>query len=240
MKKIIAIVICSFAVFGCSKSDKDAPPISLSDATSSAQVKKAVEVQKAAEAPKADKSVPLTQYQEMNSGKQLLFSHLAISGMPIDYEKIASFISNEYNHQSDEFKKRDMVNALKSGIDKELAKAKDGRYYYMEISANWDKYDFGSKSFSTSDIGGNGRYFRFNDFAVTYRLEWPNAGQFSKLLVPDENQARAIEALRTKYNGIKTRVYFFITDTKLGDTTVLGEITKVQVMDAKGNLLAEI
>ncbi len=225
---------------GCSKSDKDSPPVSLSDAASTAQVTKAVEVKKAADAPKADKSVPLTQYQEMNSGKQLLFSHLAISGMPVDYAKIAEMISKEYARESDEFKKRDILAALKPGVDKELARAKDGRYYYMDIEASWEKYDFDSKSFASPSIGESGRYFNFNDFAYGYRLEWPNGAAFSKLAVPDESQARAIEALRVKYNGINTRIYFFVADTKLGETTVLGEITKVKVMDAKGNLLSEI
>ncbi|MEX8501967.1 MAG: DUF4852 domain-containing protein [Leptothrix ochracea] len=241
MKKILAIVICVVAVLqGCSKKDKDTHPVSLNDAMSSSAAKKAVEVQKAADAPKADKSIPLTQYQEMNNGKQLLFSHLAISGMPVDYAKIAENISAEYTRESDEFKKRDIMNALKPGIDKEISKAKDGRYYYMNIDANWDKYDFASKSFASNNIAGSSRYFMFDNFAYRYKLEWSNGNAFSKLTVPDEGQARTIEALRIKHNGINTRIYFFLADTKLGESTVLGEITKVKVMDANGNVLSEI
>jgi hypothetical protein len=241
MKKILAIVICVVAVLqGCSKNDKDTHTVSLNDAMSSSAVKKAVEAKKAADAPKADKSVPLTQYQEMNSGKQLLFSHLAISGMPVDYAKIAESISTEYARESDEFKKRDIMNALKPGIDKEISKAKDGRYYYMNIDANWEKYDFASKSFASNNIGGSGRHFIFNDFSYHHKLEWSNGAAFSKLIVPDEGQARTIEALRIKYHNINTRIYFFLADTKLGEATVLGEITKVKVMDANNNLLGEI
>jgi hypothetical protein len=241
MKKFLAIVIFSGAILqGCSKADKESPPASLSDASSTTQVKQAVDAKKATDAPKADKSIPLDKYQDMNSGKQLLFSHLAFSGMPVDYAKIAESISQEYMRESDEFKKHDILNALKPGIDKEIAKAKEGRYYYMDIDARWDKYDFNSKSFASTSIGESGRYFSFNDVAYGYKLEWPNGAAFGKLIVPDEAQARVIESLRAKYDSINTRVYFFVSDTKLGETTVLGEITKVKVMDSKGNLLGEI
>ena len=241
MKKILTLVICAAAILqGCSKSDKDEAPVSLKDAASTAQVIKAVEEKKAADAPKANKSVPLEQYKELNSGKQLLLTYLAISGMPIDYAEVAKKISKEYDRESDEFKKRDIMNALKPAIDKEIEKAKNERYFYMDVDADWSKYDFASQSFASANIGESGRYFNFRDFSYEDRLEWSNGGKFNKLTVLDENQARTIEALRVKYNGIKTRIYFFLADTKLGEKTDMGEITKVQVMDAKGNLLSEI
>lgn len=240
MKKIIAILFCASAMLqACSKSDQNTAPVSLNDAASPAQAKKAVEEQKAAAAPKANKSLPMEQYQELNSGKQLLFTYLGISTMPVDYEKIAATISNEYRSQSDEFKKRDILNALKPGVEKEVAKAKEGRYFFMDLDGKIDKYDFNTKSFAITEFNDSSSYRYFYDLSE-YRLNFINSANFSKLAIADENQARSIEGLRSKYQGLKTRVYFFAADTKLGETTVLGEITKVRVLDSKGNVLAEI
>jgi hypothetical protein len=240
MKKIIAILFCSIALLqGCSKGDQSTAPASLNDAASPAQAKKAVEEKKAAAAPKANKSLPIEEYQELNSGKQLLFTYVGISTMPVDYEKIATTISNEYRGQSDEFKKRDILNALKPGVEKEIAKAKEGRYFFMDLDGKIDKYDFNTKSFTITELNDSASYRYFYDLSE-YRLSLINSANFSKLAISDENQARSIEGLRSKYQGLKTRVYFFAADTKLGETTVLGEITKVRVLDGKGNLLIEI
>jgi hypothetical protein len=62
----------------------------------------------------------------------------------------------------------------------------------------------------------------------------------SKLPIENEETARTIESLRTKYNAIRLRVYFFASDTKLGEKIVRTEITKLKVMDAQGTVIAEI
>lgn len=240
MKEILTIVLCASALLqGCSKTEQTNAPVSLNDATSPTLAKKAVEENKAAAAPKANKSLPLEQYQELSSGKQLLFTYLGISTMPVDFEKIAAVISNEYRSQSDEFKKRDILNAIKPGVEKEIAKAKDGRYFYMDIDGRLDKYDFNTKSFTVIDLNDSGSYRYFYDLSE-YKLNFTNNSSFNKITVLDENQARSIEGLRSKYQGIKTRIYFFAVDTKLGETTILGEITKVRISDGKGNTLTEI
>jgi len=234
----ISAVILVAVLQGCSKSEGDNEPVSLKDAASPIQAKQAIEEQKAAAAPKANKSVPPDQYQELNSGKQLLFANLAVNSMPLDYEKIAAQISNEFSFQSDEFKKRDMLNALKPGIDKEVDKAKLGRYYFMEMNESLEKYDFNSKSFPVTALMESSSYRYFYDLSQ-YRLTFSNSLAFSKLAVPDENQARIVESLRTN-GSLKTRVYFFAADTKLGEPIVIGEITKVKISDKKGNLVAEM
>lgn len=246
MKKTIICLACFFAILqGCSKSESPpaaspgvpAKPVSLQDATSTTQAAKAVEQAKTAAAPKADKSVSLDQYQGLNSGKQLLFAYLATSAMPVDYENVAAAISNEYRSQQDEFKKRDILNALKPGIDKEIAKAKENRYFFMDMEDQVAKYDFDAKAFPLPALANAESVRYFHDLSQ-YRLSLANQMNFAKLSVPDENQARTIETLRSKYAGLKTRVYFFVTETKLGETTVVGEVTKVHLLDNKGNVLA--
>lgn len=242
MKNFTLALLCTVALFqGCSKSTPEAPDkvASLSDAKSPEAVKQAVLAQKAADAPHADKAIPLTQYQELSSGKQLMFSYLAVSTMPVNYEKIASSISPEFQRENDEFKKRDILNALKPGIDKEMVKAKSGQYYFMRLSDNLDKYDFSSKSFGNQAFSDGDSFRYFNDNSE-YKLKFANSAAFNKVNVPDEQLARTIETLRTQYQGVRIVVYFFVNDTELGSTNVKAEITKVQVTDGKGNVLTEI
>jgi hypothetical protein len=235
---LISTVIFVAALQGCSKSEGDIKTVSLDDAASQVQAKQAIEEQKADAAPKADKSIPLDQYQELNSGKQLLFANLAVNSMPLDYEKIAAQISNEFSSQLDEFKKRDMLTALKPGIDKEVAKAKVGRYYFIEMNEGLEKYDFSSKSFPVTALTESTSYRFFYDLSQ-YRLTFSNSLAFNQLPVPDENEARTVESLRTN-GSLQTRVYFFAADSKLGEPIVIGEITKVKITDRKGNSVAEM
>lgn len=195
--------------------------------------------QQTAAAPKADKSVPLDQYKEIKSGKELMFTYLATTTMPIDYEKIAEEVSSDYRYSNDEFKKRDILNALKPSIDAEISKARELRYRYIDIGDQIEKYNFDSKSFPMSAFSSASAYRYFSD-SPRYTLAFSNMDAYRNLPVPDESVARNIESLRSKYNGLYTRVYFFVAETKIGETKVVGEITKVRVMDAKNNLLAEL
>ena len=207
MKKIVITSICAAALLmACSKKD-EAPPVSLKDASSPTAVKAAVEEKRAATAPKADKSIPLEQYQELDSGKQLLFAYIAFSGMPLDYNNVASQISKEYARESDDFKKRDLLEALKPSIDKEVAKAKETRYFYMDMDENVGNYDFDAKAFPIPALADSKSIRYFYDLNQ-YQLTFANSDAFNKLSVTDESTARTIEGLRTKYSAIKTRVYF--------------------------------
>lgn len=246
MNKTVFCIACIFALFqGCSKNEPPpvaasgtpAKPVSLQDATSTTQAAKAVEQAKTSAAPKADVSVPLDRYQGLNSGKELMFVYLALSTMPVDYEKVARAISNDYRSQQDEFKKRDILNAMKPGIDKEIAKAKEQRYFYIDLNDQIDKYDFDAKSFPLPALANAESYRIFGDVGE-YRLWLANQTNFSKFPVLNENQARNIENLRSKYAGLTSRVYFFAADTKLGESTVVGEVTKVRLLDNKGNVIA--
>ena len=233
-------MLCTAALLqACSKTDPAAVSPNLADAASIPAAKQAVEVKQVAQAPKADKATPLDAYQELSSGKTILFTYLSLSGMPVDYEKITGVLSSDYRYQSDEFKKRDILNAIKPSIDSELAKVKTSRYFFMDVSASLDKYDFASKSFAIQDIGDSSSYRYFSD-ASEYRLSFTNGEAFSKLPVADETKARSIESMRSQYQNMKIRFYFFTATTKLGETIVLGELTKTRLLDAKGNVLVEL
>ncbi len=239
MSKLIHLVTASalvLSLLACSKQE-NAP--TLSDAKSPEAVKQEVQAQKLAEAPKADKSIPLEQYQELTSGQQVMFSYLANSDMPVDYDKSAQAISAEYRGQSDDFKKRDLLNALKPRIDAEVAKAKSAKYFIANFDAELDKYDFESKAFPLKNLRDSGTYWYFYDVNA-YRYSFLNGANFSKLPVADETMARTIESYRANYKKMTLRVYFYATSTKLGESILLGEVVRVRLYDGKGTLLTEI
>jgi hypothetical protein len=239
MSKLIQLAVTSalaFSLIACSKQE-NAP--TLSDAKSPGVLKQEVQAQKLVEAPKADKSIPLEQYQELTSGQQVMFSFLANSDMPIDYERSAQAISVEYRSQSDDFKKRDLLNALKPRIDAEVAKAKSDKYFFANFDAELDKYDFESKAFPLKNLRDSGTYWYFYD-VNSYRYSFLNGTVYNKLPVVDETMARTIESYRASYKKMTVRVYFYASSTKLGEPTLMGEITRVRLYDGKGTLLAEI
>ena len=239
MKKLVITLLCSVAfIQGCSKGAPDAVVDLRTPAMIAAEAKQVELEKRAAAAPKADKSVPLTEYREIDGGKALMFAYLSIDAMPVDYEMIADKVSVDYRRERDEFKRRDMLVALKPGIDREIAKAKESRYFFMVISDKLDKYDFESKSFGNTGFGGLYPTRTFSD--GKYSIKFINNTLFNKVVVLDEERARTIEGLRAKHQGLRLTVYFFLSDTELGDTVVNVETTKFRVTDSNGSLLAEI
>lgn len=239
--KLTIVAVGAALVFGCSKTDGNGQPVSLNDATSQRQVQQSMQAQQSAAAQKGDKSIPLSAYQPTRSGNTLMFAYLALTPPPIDYEKVAASLSRDYRDQNDEFKKRDLLNSLKPGIDREITKAKEDKYYYIGIDSNpvLGKYDFDSKSFPVNAFDSETSYRYFYDNS-DYKLQFSNSQKFKNLVVASEEQARTIESLRSKYNGLDLRVYYFANDTILGEKRLNAEIMKIQVVDSKGNVLAEM
>ncbi len=240
-KALVALfsLAAAMSMVGCSKDEKSAEsPKEPTQAASPAAAPEPAKV--AATAPKADPSVPLDQYAEFTSGRQIMFSYLALSKAPVDYEQVASKISHEYARQSDVFKKRELFESLKPGIDDSIEKAKANRHHSMKISyVQLTSYDFNTKSFKIDSMAGSGYTISFGDSFDGYKIELGNSDKFSTLVVENEQLARKIEAQRT--SGLfDLKLYFFITGTVPGKTTMTGEITKVQVLGKNNELLGEI
>lgn len=196
-----------------------------------------------AAAPKGDKSLPNEHYQALNSAMQLVFAYLALDTAPVNYEKVAHMMSKEYGGERDEFKKRDLMISLKPTIDKGIEKAKQNRYYSIEIGdgLQLQKYDFESKSFLIKSFSKSSFNWFFHD-NVGYGLKFSNASSFKNLVVADENLARKIEALRSQTllssEGLQVKVLFFTTDTGVDvQNFVNAEIMRVQITDKDGKPL---
>jgi hypothetical protein len=142
--KLALIGVSVILMAACSKTDKE---VTLDSATSNRAAIESLQAKQSKNVEKADKNFPLENYQRLNDGKQLVFAYYAISRDPIDYEKIAQAISDPYRYERDEFKKRDLLEALKPQIDAEIGKAKENKYYKISVNRDLEKYDFESKSF---------------------------------------------------------------------------------------------
>jgi hypothetical protein len=231
----LVTVAATLGLTACGNGDKaGSPPASLEAATSSAAMQKAA----VAALPTGDAKHPLDQYKEWNSNNQVMFSYYGISGMPLDYEKVLNNYSAEYYRTSDEFKKKDIQSALTPRIQQELATAKNDRY----IKFRWDnfrleKYDFQAKAFPQNQLDNDTNFGWTGGGGPNYRITFTNADKFKLLAVPDENQARAIEEKRAKYESMELTVYAFVQDVDPSSMYVKVQIMGVNLADRRGSPL---
>ena len=202
------------------------------------QAKEEARKQALASLPKGDPATPASSYVELDSGNQIMFAYLGTAGMPIDYNEVANTYSRDYRTASDEFKKNDLLKALKVKIDAGVAQAAQQRYVKLEIADAIQKYDFEQKGFPLdSSVWEKGAYRYFGDNS-DYKIGFNNGADFRYLGVPEEDKARVIEGLRSKYESPRTVVYGFVQDADVSSKVVLAQILKVELVDRKGNVLA--
>ncbi|MDR2838187.1 MAG: hypothetical protein LBV49_06400 [Azonexus sp.] len=251
LKQILLLVAIAAGLAGCGKESDNLPGPNVNQAQPNlndpAILKKIAQENQSANAQHGDPSAPLEKYQALTSGKQLMYAYLAVSTLPVDFEKVAQVISPDYRSTQDEFKKRDLLQALQPGIQGEIEKARNNRYYFIEFNElpMVDKYDFSQHSFTVFPLKQSG-YRHFNE-ASSYGFGFSNTQAFSSLKVADENVARTIEGLRNKNpnfafgdkQGLRLAVYFFANDTELGETKLKAEIMHIRLLDQKGSVLAE-
>jgi len=233
-KFLIAMLLTSSVVMGCSKSADKASdkPVSLQDALSNSGKQAAAN----SVLPKANPATPLDQYVKLTSGNQLMFMYFGLSNMPVDYEEIAKSYSKDFRRTGDAFKKQDMLKALTPKIDSEIANAKQLRYFVTDTDVSLGSYDFNQKSFSVRNGMSPDAYFYFYDNG-DYRYSFTNGDQFTALKVSDENLARQIESMITKYQSMKLVFYAYAQDADPSNHQIKSQIVKVQLLDGRGNIL---
>lgn len=238
-KKSLLLALLTVSLAACGdKKEAASPAPTLADATAPKNVEAIKQEVVRAALPKADKSTPAASYQELTSGKQLMYSYLSLAAMPIDYPKIAGVVSSDYARSSDEFHKNDLLKALKPKIDASVAQAGAQRYVRLKLDNPLNKYDFEQKGFPLDSSlweSGSTRYFFDNP---VYKLSFSNGDGFRYLKVPAEEAARTIEGLRSKYQALELVVYAFAQDADISQNLVRAEIVRVELVDKKGNVLA--
>lgn len=236
-------VASAFILSACNDNAAPAKPAASAPTLSDAASPKAAEAARQAvianAREKADKSVPLENYQTLQSGNQLMYSYLALAGLPIDYRDIARSVSTDYARSSDEFQKNDLLKALQPKIDASVGDARANRYYKISINNPIQKYDFEKQAFPlNSSVWENGSFRYFNDNS-NYHLGFTNGETFRYLNGVPEDMARTIERLRSSYQELELVVYCFAQEADPSSRTVKAEIVKVVLRDKKGNVLAQ-
>lgn len=254
VRKLFAVAITSLVLAGCSKESDKASLDSKKDADKGA-ISPAQSAPKSA-LPKADKSFPYENYKRFEKAG---FIYYSFPGVEIEYEKLVGAIDKTFHSETDEFKKKDRLNNLKSKIDAEISAAKEIRYYYEMIGYQIEKYDFEKKSFLSKTFPGrnsySGRAFFSGNDGTGIRLAFNNDDQFTVMEVKNEEVARKIEALRSKTNGNFTaKLYFYVAGSGLEDVDyelhggrrmtkksplITAEIVKISLLDDKGNVIHE-
>lgn len=241
IKPLAFAVLASLALTACKKDGEHAATAETPQPTG--VLGQAATQARAAEAkvalPQPDPNKPLTAYNELDSGNQIMFLYVAASKLPPDYEKLAQSYSQEYRQSNDSFRKNDLLQAIKPQLDQRISLAAADPYGWMQVDdAQLGGYDFQRKGFPVGEFE-DGRYRYFND-AYDYRLGWSNHAQLAFLPVADEALARQIEAMRTAYgNQPRLKVYFFAQAADLGNQRVNALVTRVQLTDKSGRVLAE-
>lgn len=249
---LILAAACALALTACGKKEEKAadlgvtysapPPASPLDAAPKPQP----EAPKPAadSGQKGDPNTPLDRYQEIKSGKQIMYLWRAISRDPVDYEKMARDISMDYRSENDEFKRRDMLAVLKPAIDEEVKKAGSNLYWMISMDMFFGpliigKYDFDRKGFPLNVVSSNTRH-SFGDGNGHYDIAYSNANQFGWIDVPDETRARALSALREKMPMTRLEIYFYAGGTELGEQTIRAQIMKLRLVDRNtGEIIIE-
>ncbi|CAJ0893333.1 hypothetical protein [Ralstonia flatus] len=210
----------------------------LAQATSPQAVREAQATAAREALPKADKATPDSSYITLDSGNQLMYTYLALTGMPPDYAQVANSVSKDYARAADEFRKHDLLTALTPKIDADIAAAKSHRYFKMTIPNPIGKYSFEQKGFPLDNSlweAGAYRYFFDNG---EYKLGFSNGDAFRYLGVDSEATARSIEAQRARYDAVKLTVYGYYQNADTAQKIVTAQIVKVALVDKQGNVLA--
>ena len=170
--------------------------------------------------------IPDEAYVEITNGEKLVYLYQGLSQMPIDYDAIASSTVRDYRFERDEFKKRDILAALKPKIESDIKAASAQRY--LKFRANdpglYSEYDFNKKAFKQSAIS-SGTRISFGDYGQ--QIGFTNATAFELVPVPDEAQARKLSAVRSKYRDVTLDIYLYAQEADLNDKIIKCQIMKM-------------
>lgn len=240
----VAILAACATIAACDKKDPEGAGASSEQPAATglmAEAARRAEVQaKIAALPKPDMAKPLPDYPKLDGGEHLMFLYLAAARLPPDYPAIASAFSADYRDTRDSFRKQDLLTALKPQITARISEATRQPYAWMEVddSNNLAGYDFQRGGFPVQEFQEETTRY-FND-AYSYRLTWANRDALVFAPVKDEAVAREIEAMRSDYdNKPRLKVYFFAQSADLDNKHVKAYVTRVQITDRSGRVLAE-
>ncbi len=229
IRTLPALLAITVLLSACGKSDTAAPAASAPVAANVAELAAKAQVKAAAASlPQADPATPTSSYVDITSGNQLMYSYIALSGVPPDYAAVAQRVSREYAGSNDAFRKQEVLDALKPQIDAKVNEAKTKRYLRYQINGQgalspyvMDKAGFPAK------FAEAGTYYYMYDNG-DYKLAFTNGDGYSLLKV-DQEAARKIEAARSGYKDFAIIVYAYAQEADMASNQVKAQIVKVAI-----------
>ena len=228
-RTLLALLAIAVILSACGKTENTTPAASapvaanVADLAAKAQVKAA-----AASLPQADAATPASSYVDITSGHQLMYSYLALSGVPPDYAAVAQRISREYAGSNDAFRKQEVLDALKPQIDAKVNEAKTKRYLRYQINGQGalSPYAMDKAAFPAKFADAGTYYYMYDN--GDYKLAFTNCDGYSLLKV-DQEAARKIEAARSGYKDFAIVVYAYAQEADLASNQVKAQIVKVAI-----------
>ena len=228
-RTLLALLAIAVILSACGKTENTTPAASapvaanVADLAAKAHVKAA-----AASLPQADAATPASSYVDITSGHQLMYSYLALSGVPPDYAAVAQRISREYAGSNDAFRKQEVLDALKPQIDAKVNEAKTKRYLRYQINGQGalSPYAMDKAAFPAKFADAGTYYYMYDN--GDYKLAFTNGDGYSLLKV-DQEAARKIEAARSGYKDFAIVVYAYAQEADLASNQVKAQIVKVAI-----------
>lgn len=244
-------LVASLVFTGCGKKEPDNAKAESAQAVESEQKKS----DRLPNISKPDLSTPSSAYREMKYAADSLYAYYAIYPKETNFGEIVIALSKKYGTEVDGFKKQDIVASLKDEMEDGLKKAKDNKYYFMNVKATQmdiQPYNFEKKSLFNPGLGINLDTYRsyavptfsfpnvYGDGnSVGAAVRFSNVKQFADVKVEDQEVARKMEGLRGA-GKLGMNVYFYANDL-LADRDdyqeLIPQITKVEYLDPAGNVL---
>ena len=226
-----ALFAIALTLSACGKKENDTPdaPASAPVATSTADLAAKAQVKAAATSlPQADPATPAASYVDITSGNQLMYSYIALSGVPPDYAAVAQRISREYTSTDDAFRKQEVLDAIKPQIDAKVSEAKTKRYLRYQINGQGALSPYAmDKGAFPAKFAESGTYYYMYDNS-DYKLGFSNGDGYGLLKV-DQEAARKIEAARSGYKNFSIIVYAYAQEADMSARQVKAQIVKVAI-----------
>jgi hypothetical protein len=152
---------------------------------------------------------------------------------------MAASYSRDYQRTSDAFKRNDIMNVLKPQMQGAIEAAKSQRYVIWTTGLSFiGHYDFAKKAFplNNSFLTDNSTgYFMDNS---SYQFYFRNGNAFRDMPVADENVAKQIESMVSHNQFFNIKMYVFAQSADLSNRSVGVVITRTELLDRSGNVLA--
>lgn len=224
-----ALLAIALLLSACGKTDNATPVASAPVAANVAELAAKAQVKAAAASlPQADAATPTSSYVDITSGNQLMYSYIALSGVPPDYAAVAQRISRDYAGSNDAFRKQEVLDALKPQMDAKVSEAKTQRYLRYQINGQGalSPYAMDKAAFPAKFAEAGTYYYMYDN--GDYKLAFTNGDAYSLLKV-DQEAARKIEAARSGYKDFSIVVYAYAQEADMGSNQVKAQIVRVAI-----------